>query len=223
MKAEAVEDALAAVPAGPARAELWTSPRRAPRPSAAGAEGLGEREREARIAAAVQSGDPAAFRELYEAYHSRIWSLVVYSVGDCHQAQDVLQSIFFKAYRGLPGFRFQSSLFTWLYQIARNECRNHLRRRPARYVPLEAILGSRDERDPSPAPDAVEARNLVIGDAVRTLPFKMREVVVLRYVEGMSYEDMSRTLGCAPGTVASRLNRALAELGERLGPLRRAL
>jgi RNA polymerase sigma-70 factor (ECF subfamily) len=90
-------------------------------------------------------------------------------------------------------------------------------------VSLESILGSRDEMDPNllaGGPDAIADRDRLLEQAVMGLPFKMREVVVLKYREGLSYDEMSRALGCAPGTVASRLNRALAELEERLRPLR---
>jgi RNA polymerase sigma-70 factor (ECF subfamily) len=221
MKYESVGESVAHVPARPARESAREEMRPVPGPDADCA--TVENGRERILAAAAQRGDPAAFRELYDAYRDRIWSVVVYSIGDPLQAQDVLQTVFFKAYRGLRGFRFQSSLFTWLYRIARNECRNFLRRRPAPCLPLDAILGSGDEIERRPIPDAAAARDLILQDAVRQLPFKMREVVVLKYVEGMSYEEMSRTLGCAPGTVASRLNRALAELGDRLQAFRRIL
>jgi RNA polymerase sigma factor (sigma-70 family) len=90
-------------------------------------------------------------------------------------------------------------------------------------VPLEVILGSSDEIDRRPISDGLEARRAILRDAVMQLPFKMRDVVVLKYVEELSYEEMSRVLGCSPGTVASRLNRALAELEERLRPFRRFL
>ena len=181
----------------------------------------GEQERS--LAIAVQRGDSGAFRELYDAFRERIWTLIVYSIGDSLQAQDVLQTVFFKAFRGLRSFRFQSSLFTWIYRIARNECRNYQRRRSARLVPLEAIIGSSDEIDPRLISDGTEARKVILQNAVMQLPLKMREVVVLKYLEGLSYEEMSRVLGCAPGTVASRLNRALAGLEELLRPFRRLL
>jgi RNA polymerase sigma-70 factor (ECF subfamily) len=176
-------------------------------------------ERERDLVAAAQTGDESAFRELYKTYHRRIWTLVLYSIGDPQQAQDVLQAVFFKAFRGLHAFRYQSGLFTWIYRIARNECLNHLRRREVSAIPLEAILGSGDEIDSKSLPPGREARSerdAILRQAVMRLPLKMREVVVLKYLEGLSYEEMSRALGCAPGTVASRLNRALAELGERL-------
>jgi RNA polymerase sigma-70 factor (ECF subfamily) len=184
---------------------------------------IGSDELERSLAMSAQRGDSGAFRELYDAYRERIWTLVVYSIGDSLQAQDVLQTIFFKAFRGLRSFRFQSSPFTWLYRIARNECLNYQRRRGAAHVPLEAILGSNDEIDTTPISDSQKARRVILQNAVKQLPLKMREVVVLKYVEGLSYEEMSRTLGCAAGTVASRLNRALAELEVRLRPFRRLL
>jgi len=191
---------------------------RRPAPVEAIENGNGGRERS--LALAAQGGDAEAFRELYESYRKRIWTLVVYWIGDTHQAQDVLQTVFMKVFRGLPGFRFQSSLFTWIYRIARNECRNYLRRRAAPPLSLEAILGSRDEIDASPIPNGLEPRKVILRNAVRQLPFKMREVVVLKYLNGLSYEEMGRVLECAPGTVASRLNRALAELEELLRPFR---
>jgi RNA polymerase sigma-70 factor (ECF subfamily) len=178
----------------------------------------GERERS--IVLAARRGDAEAFRELYRAYRDPVWTLVLSLVGDPSQAQDVMQNVFFKAFRGLGGFRFQSCLFTWIYRIAHNECRNHLRKRNAPYVPLQAILGSGDEIDRARVSDLEEARRIAIRDVVRQLPFKMREVVVLKYVEDLSYTEMSRILGCPPGTVASRLNRALAELEMRLRPFR---
>lgn len=173
------------------------------------------------VVEAAQAGDGGAFRALYDTYRDRVHSMVAYSVGDPTHTQDVLQTVFFKIFRGLGSFRFQSSLSTWIYRIAHNECQDHHRRRAAPHVPLEAILGSGDEIDGRAGSDAEHAqkeRETIIRRALMQLPFKQREVVVMKYVEGLSYEEMSRVLGCAPGTVASRLNRALAALEERLRP-----
>jgi RNA polymerase sigma-70 factor, ECF subfamily len=183
-------------------------------------------ERERNLVLAARRGDSAAFRELYDTYRQPTWNLVVYSIGDSLQAQDVLQTVFLKVFRGLRSFRFQCRLSTWIYRIAHNECQDHHRRRRAPHVPLEAILGSRSEIDTRPISDdqhARQERKVILQQALLQLPFKMREVVVLKYLEGLSYEEMSRVLRCAPGTVASRLNRALAELEERLRPFRRIL
>lgn len=169
---------------------------------------------------AARRGDAEAFRELYHAYRDRVWTVVVSLVGDPLQAQDVLQVVFFKAFRSLGSFRFQSGLFTWIYRIAHNECRNHLRKRDVAHIPLEAIVGSREEIDGTRVSDREEMRKAALRSAVKQLPFKMREVVVLKYQEDLSYTEMSRILGCPLGTVASRLNRALAELEMRLRPFK---
>jgi RNA polymerase sigma-70 factor (ECF subfamily) len=172
---------------------------------------------------AAQRGDANAWREIYRTYREKVWSLVVYSIGDSLQAQDVLQTVFLKVFRGLKSFRFQSSLATWIYRIAHNECQDHHRRRGVPHVPLEAILGTSIEIDPRPGSEDQQVRRerqLIIQRALMQLSFKLRTVIVLKYVEGLSYQEMSRVLRCAPGTVASRVNRALAELEERLRPFR---
>jgi len=172
------------------------------------------------VVRAAREGDEAAFRDLYEAYRDPVWTLVLSLVGDFLQAQEILQDVFFKAFRGLDGFRFQSGLYTWIYRIALNECRNRLRRRCAPALPLDAVLGGRDELERAQAADRSDARKAALREAVRQLPLKLREVVVLKYLEGLSYREMSRVLRCPAGTVASRLNRALAELEARLRPSR---
>lgn len=175
---------------------------------------------------AARREDMGAFKALYERYRDRVYNLVFYSLGEGLWAEDVLQIVFLKIYRGLPGFRYEASLSTWIYRIAVNECQNQLQRRGAKHVPLDAILGSDDEFDAAELPDAEHLereRRQIIRDAVMDLSPKLRGVVVLRYVEDLSYDEIAQVLECAPGTVASRLNRALAELETRLHPLRRIL
>jgi RNA polymerase sigma-70 factor (ECF subfamily) len=175
-------------------------------------------DREKSLVLAARRGDEEAFREIYRTYRESVWSVILSLVGDPLQAQDILQNVFFKAFRGLAGFRFRSALFTWIYRIARNECRNHLRKRELPIVPLEDILGSRYEADAARVPDGPRSRADALTSAVMQLPFKMREVVVLKYQEDLSYDEMGRILGCPPGTVASRLNRALAEIEALIRP-----
>jgi RNA polymerase sigma-70 factor (ECF subfamily) len=175
-------------------------------------------DRETALVLAARRGDEEACREIYRAYREPVWSLVVSLLGDVPQAQDVLQTVFFKAFRGLPGFRFRSALFTWLYRIARNECRNQMRRRRPATVPLDVIVGSRYEACEGGLPAEPSVRQEALRKAVRQLPLKMREVIVLKYQQDLTYEEMSRILGCPSGTVASRLNRALLELEARLRP-----
>jgi RNA polymerase sigma-70 factor (ECF subfamily) len=177
-------------------------------------------EQERSLISAARRGDEDAFRDLYLAYSRPIWNLINSLIGDPIQAQDVLQNVFFKAFRGLAGFRFQSGLLTWIYRIAHNECRNHLRGRGAATLPLGTVIGSREEVDRSHVAGEDEVTRAALRAAVMDLPFKMREVIILKYMEDLSYKEMSRILGCPPGTVASRLNRALAELEVRLRPFR---
>src|SRR5262245_37002857 len=105
---------------------------------------------------AVQQGDREAFRSLYERYRDRVY-IIFYSMGDEMRAEDVLQIVFVKIYRGLPSFRFEASLSTWIYRIALNECLNQQRRRGAQHVPFEALLGSDEEFDPGATADRKHA------------------------------------------------------------------
>lgn len=175
---------------------------------------------------AVQQGDRDAFKALYERYRDRVYNIIFYSMGDELRAEDVLQIVFVKIYRGLPNFRFEASFATWIYRIALNECLNQQSRRGAQHVPFEALLGSDEELDSGAAADAQHAegeRREIVHRAVMELSPKLRAVVALKYLEGLTYEEIASVLECSPGTVASRLNRALGELEARLRPLRRLL
>jgi RNA polymerase sigma-70 factor, ECF subfamily len=182
--------------------------------------------RERELVISAQGGDRAAQKSIYKLYRERIHNLVFYSLGDAVFAEDVAQAIFLKIFRALPDFRFESSLATWIYRIALNECLNQNRRTGAQYVPLDAILGSGDEIDTTLLPDLEHERSQrqeIIQQAVLELSPKLRTVVVLKYMEGLSYEEIAQVLDCSIGTVASRLNRALSGLESRLKPLRRVL
>ena len=175
---------------------------------------------------AVQQGDRDAFKALYERYRDHLYNFIFYSLGDEVRSEDVLQIVFVKIYRGLPNFRYEASLSTWIYRIVLNECLNQQRGRGAHHVPFEALLGSDEEFDASVAADRQHAdaeRREIVHRAVMELSPKLRAVVALKYLEGLSYEEIASVLQCSPGTVASRLNRALGELEERLRPLRRLL
>jgi RNA polymerase sigma-70 factor (ECF subfamily) len=175
---------------------------------------------------AVQQGDRDAFKALYERYRDRVYNIIFYSMGDELRAEDVLQIVFVKIYRGLPNFRFEASFATWIYRIALNECLNQQRRRGAQHIPFEALLGSDEEFDSGAAADLQHAegeRREIVHRAVMELSPKLRAVVALKYLEGLTYEEIASVLECSPGTVASRLNRALSELEARLRPLRRLL
>jgi RNA polymerase sigma-70 factor, ECF subfamily len=174
----------------------------------------------------AQLGDRAAQKSIYKLYRERVHNMVFYSLGDTVFVEDVSQAIFLKIFRALPGFRFESSLATWIYRIALNECLNQNRRTGAQYVPLDAILGSGEEIDANLLPDVEHERSQrqeIVQQAVLELSPKLRTVVVLKYIEGLSYEEIAQILNCSTGTVASRLSRALSGLEARLRPLRRMI
>jgi RNA polymerase sigma-70 factor (ECF subfamily) len=147
-------------------------------------------------------------------------------MGDELRAEDVLQIVFVKIYRGLPHFRFESALSTWIYRVALNESLNQQRGRKNQHIPFEALLGSDEEYDARAAADLRHAegeRREIVHRAVMELSPKLRAVVALKYLDGLSYDEIASVLECSPGTVASRLNRALSQLEARLRPLRRLL
>ena len=177
------------------------------------------------MAMAAQQGDRDAFRLLYERYRDRVYNFIFYSIGDHLRAEDILQTVFVKIFRGLPGFRFEASLATWIYRIALNECLNQQRKRGMQQVPFEALLGS-DEEPSAASADLQHAeaeRREIVHRALMELSPKLRSVVALRYLEELSYEEIASVLECSAGTVASRLNRALSQLEQRLRPLKRLL
>jgi RNA polymerase sigma-70 factor, ECF subfamily len=178
------------------------------------------------IVRAAQLGDIRAFKAIYERHRDRVYNLAFYSLGDALWAEDVLQVVFLKIYRGLPGFRLESSLATWIYRITMNELQNQQRQRGAQHIPLEELLGSEEEPDNRSLPDLKSADNQrreIVQQAVMELSPKLRAVVLLKYFEELSYEEIAEVLDCAPGTVASRLSRALDAIELRLRPLKRLL
>jgi RNA polymerase sigma-70 factor, ECF subfamily len=170
-------------------------------------------------AGAAQSGDTAAFKELYDNYRDRVYSLIYYSLNDSHQVDDALQTVFVKVFQALPFFRLESSFLTWIYRVALNECKNRRRRRKLFVSMNEIQNGGLQEPGQDPAPDELhESRQIAlqVRSAVMALKPKYRQVVILKYLEELSYEEVAAVIGCSAGTVASRLYRALQTLETKL-------
>ncbi len=177
----------------------------------------------------VRAGDADAFGALVEKYGGRIARLVRGFVRNEQDAQDVAQDAFLKAFARLDRFDGRSAFYTWLYRIAANTAMDHnkkVRRRPAP-LPLEAPREDDEGRTgispaapgPSPAQGAMTTElRRKIDEAMDALPEVYRQVVVLRELEGLSYDDMARALGVSRGTVESRLFRARERLRARLAP-----
>ena len=176
-----------------------------------------------RVIAACQQGDRDALRLLFEAYKDRVYSIAIYSLdGDETTAADVTQQVFLKLMTRIEQFRGDSEFTTWLYRLVVNTCLDE-RRKQRRFVPLaEFNLVSKTKRETSQV--ARYARKEIAAEvqaAITELKPKMRLPILLKYIEGLSYEEMAAVLGCSKGTVASRLNRGHKALARRLGHLRR--
>lgn len=174
---------------------------------------------EPELVQAACRGEESAQRVIFERFRDRVYSLAIYSLGDETMAEDILQSVFIKVFQALPAFRFESELGTWIYRIAINECHDQRRRARMNLVTLDSIIGSDAEIDATPGLDARQLereRAARVQRAILKMSPKLRDVLVLRYVEELSYEEISQVLDLSMGTVASRLNRALVDLERRL-------
>jgi RNA polymerase sigma-70 factor (ECF subfamily) len=176
----------------------------------------------------VQKGDRQAFDLLIAKYQHRIVSLVARYVSDQAEALDVAQEAFIKAYRAIDRFRGDSAFYTWLYRIAINTAKNWLvakkRRPPA--TDIDAVdaeqydLESRLKEQGTPESEMMrEEIKRTVFDTIAELPDDLRTAIMLREMEGMSYEDIAITMDCPIGTVRSRIFRAREAIDEKLKPL----
>jgi RNA polymerase sigma-70 factor, ECF subfamily len=180
---------------------------------------------ESSLIRAAQRGDHDAFRMLYESYHDRFYNVAYYMLKDTQLTEDTVQTIFLKIYRGLPAYRFESSFLTWAYKIAMNEARNQLRNKKSD-LPLAILSGTMHEIHQKAGPHEehmIQQREEIVRRAVMELTPKLRTVIVLKYVNGLSYDEIASILNCSQGTVASRLNRAVEKLESILAPFRSLL
>jgi len=172
--------------------------------------------------ARVQAGDREAFGTLTRRYQDKVYSIVSNYVGAGEDALDLTQEAFVKAYSQLSRFKGRSSFYTWLYRIAVNVSIDHMRRQATRRsLSLEQVIESGVQIEGEEAPDpqaAAEAAALgdVLREALDALPARLRSVVIMHDVEGMTHQEIGEILGCSVGTAKSRLSRARAELRRRL-------
>lgn len=167
-----------------------------------------------------QDGDREAFAELVRKYQVKVHNLAYGFTRSDAQADDLAQDIFLKAWLGLSKFRFRSGFGTWLYRIAVNHIKDHLRKRASsREIPLEEDglrAASRTAHSAEREAGEMERRAELVQDCLAGLPEKLRMILTLRDIQGLSYEDLSRTLRLSAGTVDSRLFRARRMLRQRV-------
>ena len=193
-----------------------------------GTTGVSEAKVDQLLVERVQKGDKAAFDLLIHKYQHRIISLISRYVSDPSESQDVAQEAFIKAYRAIGNFRGDSAFYTWLYRIAINTAKNWLvarkRRPPA--TDIDAVdaeqydMDSRLKDRSTPESELMrEEIEKTVFDTIAVLPEDLRTAIILREMEGMSYEEIATTMECPIGTVRSRIFRAREAIDEKLKPL----
>lgn len=176
----------------------------------------------------VQNGDKSAFDSLVRKYQHKIGQLVNRYIKDPHEALDVVQDAFIKAYRALPNFRGESAFYTWMYRIAVNTAKNHIAMR-ARHSAEEEIDLEEAEQFESAGllRDCDTPEGLALGDeligviqrALNELPEELRTALSLREFGGLSYDEIAIAMNCPVGTVRSRIFRARDAIDKRLAYL----
>lgn len=160
-------------------------------------------------------GDESAFRELYDRFSPMVYNLCLRLSGDPTRAQDLSQEVFLRVFKGLPRYRGSSSLKTWIYRIALNHCRGKLGRRGLLLEDWTSEQWDLGPPDPARGPEEnllAHDRGRRVAAALLELPVRFREAVVLRDLEGLSYEEISQVLRVRSGTVRSRIARGRERL-----------
>ncbi|MDX2411805.1 MAG: RNA polymerase sigma factor RpoE [Woeseiaceae bacterium] len=176
----------------------------------------------------VQKGEKGAFDLLVLKYERKIINLVMRYVRDPEQALDITQEAFIKAYRALPRFRGDSAFYTWLYRIAVNTAKNYLAAQRRRPMDIELDLqdpeqyGLHAKLKESDTPEGLALSQELqdtLERAIAALPDDLRQAIILRELDGMSYEEIAQTMECPVGTVRSRIFRARDAIGKKVGTL----
>ena len=187
---------------------------------------------DAALVARVKLGDVRAFEMLVVKYQRRIERLIGRMVRDVDLVPDIAQETFIRAYRAIPKFRGESAFYTWLYRIAVNTAKKALVGLKRDLLVSESALASRDDGDETSrvenelsdgeTPESLLASKEIaatVNAAIEALSEDLRQAIVLREIEGLSYEEISVVMSCPIGTVRSRIFRAREAIAERLRPL----
>ena len=190
---------------------------------------MSERKADAELVARVQQGDKAAFDLLVLKYQRKILRLLSRMLRDQSDIEDVMQEAFIKAYRALPQFRGESAFYTWLYRIAINTARNWMSsqgRRPSSPNGNQTEEGETfseiDNLTDNNTPESMLASREIaesVNATIQDLPAELRTAIVLREIDGLSYEEIAETMSCPIGTVRSRIFRAREAIAAKLRPI----
>lgn len=190
---------------------------------------MSEREVDQALVERAQGGDQKAFDQLVSKYQRKLERLLSRYVRDAAEVEDVAQEAFIKAYRALPGFRGDSAFYTWLYRIGINTAKNYLvaqgRRAPTSTgFDAEEAEGFDDAallRDINTPESLLMTKQIgeTVNAAMEALPEELRRAIMMREIDGLSYEEIAATMDCPIGTVRSRIFRAREAVAGRLRPL----
>lgn len=190
---------------------------------------MSEREIDQALVERAQGGDRHAFDQLVSKYQRKLGRLLSRFIRDPAEVEDVSQEAFIKAYRALPSFRGDSAFYTWLYRIGINTAKNYLvaqgRRAPTstEFDSEEAeTFESADQLRDINTPESLLLSKQIgetVNGAIDALPDELRTAIVLREIEGLSYEEIAGMMDCPIGTVRSRIFRAREAVAQKLRPL----
>lgn len=190
---------------------------------------MGDREIDQQLVERAQHGDKHAFELLVAKYQRKLGRLLSRFIRNPSEVEDVVQEAFIKAYRALPSFRGESAFYTWLYRIGINAAKNYLvseGRRPPTTTEF-------DSEEAEGFEDAEQLRNIntpenelmskqvaeTVNKAMDSLPEELKTAIILREIEGLSYEEIASMMNCPIGTVRSRIFRARETIAEKLRPM----
>ena len=189
---------------------------------------MGERNLDQELVERVQRGEKGAFDILVRRYEHKLVNVISRYIRDPSEVLDVAQEAFIKAYRALPRFRGDSAFYTWLYRIAVNTAKNYLAAQRRRPMDIELDLQDPEQYDihanlrELDTPEGVSLSNELnetVMDAIQSLPDDLRTAIVLRELDGMSYEEIAESMECPVGTVRSRIFRARDFISKRIESL----
>lgn len=166
-------------------------------------------------------GDKSAFQILVKRHKEKVRNIIFITMNNSALVDDIAQDVFITVFRNLKHFRFESQFTTWLYRITVNRCKDYLRKMNVRKIFSPIEEGSEVSEYSSPVENNDISR--IVMDAISKLPVKLRMPLILKDIEGFSYQEISETLKCEMGTVKSRIFRGREKLKEILQPLEKEL
>lgn len=166
-------------------------------------------------------GDAAAFQILVKRHKEKVRNIIYITMNNSALVDDIAQDVFITVYRNLKHFRFESQFTTWLYRITVNRCKDYLRKMNVRkiFFPVEDGMNISDYSTPVENNDISK----IVMDAISKLPVKLRMPLIMKDIEGFSYQEISESLSCEMGTVKSRIFRGREKLKELLQPFEKEL